>query len=74
VNVISSIHFCYATIFSRTIEPTASNLEYGTVPVIFHMEMRKESILPHADTQSTLCYTSIVHLRQSQSQWNSWKI
>jgi len=35
--------------FSQAIKPTATNSESGTVPVTFHMEVRKESILPHAE-------------------------
>lgn len=66
MNVNSIIHISYTITFSRTIKPMAFNSEFGTLPVTFHMEVRKESILPDADMQSVICYTSIVHLRQSQ--------
>jgi hypothetical protein len=47
------IHFSYKVIFSQAIKQTAFNSELGTLPVTFHMELRKESILPDADMQCT---------------------
>jgi len=41
VNVISIIHFCYTIVFSWAIKPTGFNSEFGTVPVTFHMELKK---------------------------------
>jgi hypothetical protein len=58
VNVISIINFSYKVIFSQAIKQTAFSSELGTVPVTFHMEAREESILPDADMQCTICYSS----------------
>ena len=70
MNAIWIIHFSYKIISSQAIKPTAFNSELGTVPVTFHMEVRKKAYC----RMQTICYSSIVHLRQSQSQWNRWNI
>jgi hypothetical protein len=46
--------------YNSAIKPIAVNSEFGTVPVTFHMELRKGIILADADMQSTICYSIIV--------------
>ena len=53
--------------FSQATEQTAFNSELGIVPVTFHKEARIESTLPCADTQCTVCYSIIMHLRKSKT-------